>query len=155
METNFIWKNLEWIYLWHDDNNFILRIDWIYYIYYLSADCCSETYISDIIKNISLKKYPSFWYYWKSIKIVWYEEVDLMEWEYSHRESRQEEDQIYWIKIYLECEWDSPDSITIVYRNSSNWYYWWWHDIFEYSWELEHKEPKWYKKIQYDFHNPF
>lgn len=155
METNFIWKNLEWILLSFDDDNFILRIDWKYYKYSLWADCCSETYISDIIKNISLKEYPSFWYKWESLKIVWYEELDLEEWEYIPRKSRQDVDSIYWIKIYLECEWDSPNAITIVYRNSSNWYYGWFHNISEYSWELEYWELKWYKTIQYDFHNPF
>ena len=144
------WAILKWIYL-KIDTSMILHIDDYYLLLNTCGDCCSETYISDIVKNISLKEYPTIrdskW--WK--KIVSVDELKLQEWEYEERASRQDEDEIYWIKISLECEWDEPDCITIVYRNSSNWYYGWWMDIQKFT----TRNLLWYSEIKYDFHNPF
>lgn len=144
-EIHIIWSTLKWIYM-KDEESFILGIWDVFYLYTLYADCCSNTYLSDIIKNISLKSYPWF----EGYIISGYEELDLKEWEYKPRESRQECDTIYWVKILLECEWDEPNSITIIYRNSSNWYYGWWHQVSKID-----KIPEWYYLVKNDYSNPF
>ena len=72
------------------------------------GDCCSETYFSDVqnINNLIGQIVKSE------------EEIELQEGDYPKKESRQDEDSVYGIKLIT----DSGESI-IVYRNSSNGYY--------------------------------
>lgn len=153
-----IWQSLRAIYLNPvREDEFILKLlngtVETNYLFTLWADCCSESYVSDIIKNISLPYYP---YFWQWFIINWIQELELKDWEAPPRESRQDVDSIYGIKIYLKCEWDDDNCITIIYRNSSNWYYGGSHSVFKLSdEEFKNAVNDNFKLITKDYSSPF
>jgi hypothetical protein len=92
--------------------------------YEAHGDCCSESYFSEILFNPGLeeklKNGPM------SLKVVNVVDLELQEGDYRPLPSRQEYDEVYGVKILVECPGDEPDSITIIHRNSSNGYYGGW-----------------------------
>jgi hypothetical protein len=87
-----------------------------------TSECCSETYISEVLFNPTMEKEISTEGVINRTVVGW-EELKLQEGDYRKLLPRQDVDQVYGYKIYLASEDGTPDSVTIIYRNSSNGYY--------------------------------
>lgn len=96
-------------------------------IYYADGDCCSETWFADIIVEYGFYRenrndYP--------LQVVECEELDIPEWLHVVIENdgrgRQESETVYGFKLTfndLAWKYKETDSMTIIFRNSSNGFY--------------------------------
>jgi hypothetical protein len=111
-----IWKKIEQIFVDDREIDFVTN-EWIFH-FTTEWDCCSESFISDII-----------WF--DKIKWIEIEGVEKIEIEDDGRKRRQEEDEIYWYRIKTKdviCNitWlEISNNMIFAFRNSSNWRYGW------------------------------
>lgn len=109
-----------------NQNDCVLKTDKGYFKITLGSDCCSESFIGDVLKA-------------DKGKVIRVEDIELIEGESKDeniygvptRESRQEVDKLFGIKIVLEdfehkCFGPISRSVILSFRNASNGYYGGW-----------------------------
>jgi len=106
--SDLVGKTVKALYVSDDQSRLVVSHNEGHASYYCFGDCCSETWIADIVGVSSLLGHT----------VLKAEDIDLPQPDVDDGRSRQEYDSFYGIKLLT-----SGGYVDIVYRNSSNGYY--------------------------------